>query len=218
MNNYRAILKRVGIVLIIVGILDIVYFFQVIPPESRSYSSSFFYLIAIGVLFLCGNLRAVPLVTWGSALLLSYFVTSLLILLPLRPAELWATEFRLDSVSFSLSLLYKIAEIVLLFWVYTQLRTTAVVRATVKSGYSASTPKLAFILGVVFVAVITGMMHFIRVGETGVKAVEIAQAQYGEVYKYHITGISWENGQVRASLIAYNKQEIKPVKVEWNSQ
>ena len=47
---------------------------------------------------------------------------------------------------------------------------------------------------------------------------EIAQAEYGESYKYHITGISWENGQVRASLIVYNKKEIKPVKVEWNSQ
>lgn len=218
MNNYRAILKRVGVVLIIVGILDLVYFFQVIPPPGRSYSSSFIYLIVIGVLFLRGNLRPVPLVTWVTALLLSYFITSLFILFPLRPAELWATEFRLDSVSFSLSLLYKIATISLLFWVYIQLRATPIVRATLKSGHSASTPKLAFILGVVFVALIAGMMHFIRVSETGIKAVEIAQAQYGKVYKYHITGISWENGQVRASLIAYNKQEIKPVKVEWSSQ
>jgi hypothetical protein len=54
------------------------------------------------------------------------------------------------------------------------------VSASVKSSHSGSTPKLAFILGVALVVLPVGMMHFIRGGATGAKAVEVARTQYGE--------------------------------------
>jgi len=81
--------------------------------------------------------------------------------------------------------------------------------------YSASTPKLAFIIGVALVVLPVGMMHFMRGGVAGAKAVEVARAKYGENYKYHVTGLRWSNGNVQASLTAYNKKEIKSVQVEW---
>ncbi len=138
------------------------------------------------------------------------------ILLPfLKPAELWATEFRLDPVSLSMSLLGKIMAIALFVWIYKQLRAAPVISASLQSGHSASPPKLTFILGVALMLLLTGIMRFTLGGAAGAKAVDLARSQYGDNYKYHVTGMSWSNGNVKANLTAYNEQEIKPVRVEW---
>ncbi|MFB2983671.1 hypothetical protein [Microseira sp. BLCC-F43] len=214
MYDYRAILNRVGIVLIAIGILDIAYGIYCIS-QGQSYSSILNLAVVAGVFLLRGSLRAVHIVTWFAAFTLSNFV-SILILLPfLQPAELWATEFRLDLVGLCMSLLVRITSIAVVFWVYTQLRTAPVVSASIRYGHSASTPKLAFILGVASAILPVGMMHLTRGSAAGAKAVEVARAKYGEDYKYHLTGMYWSNGNVRASLTAYNEQEIKPVQVEW---
>lgn len=218
MYNYRAILKRVGIVLIAVGILDIAYMVYCIS-QSQSYSSTLnISAVVAGVFLFRGNLRAVFLVTWFAAFMLFNLVSDFILLPFLKPAELWAIEFRLDAIALCRSLLLTITLITLHFWIYTQLRAASVVSASFKSGHSASTPKLAFILGVALVVLPVGMMHFIRGGATGAKAVEVARTQYGEGYKYHLTGMGWSNGYVQASLTAYNTQEIKSVQVEWKQR
>ena len=216
MNNYRSILKRVGIFLIALGTIDLVYFFHVRPPEGQSYSSSSIILTIVGVMFLRGYLRAVPFVIGATALLLSYFVGSLLVL-PLQPAQLLATQWELEPVILSLWLLYKIAAIAAGLWVYVQLQTESVRRATLKFD-RLTHPKMLFILGFAFILIVAGFMEFTRRSETGIQAVETAQTQYGKDYKYYLTGIRWQEAQVRANLIAYNAREIKPVTVEWNRQ
>ena len=216
MNNYRSILKRVGIFLIALGTIDLVYFFHVRPPEGQSYSSSSIILTIVGVMFLRGYLRAVPFVIGATALLLSYFVGSLLVL-PLQPAQLLATQWELEPVILSLWLLYKIAAIAAGLWVYVQLQTESVRRATLKFD-RLTHPKMLFILGFAFILIVAGFMEFTRRSETGIQAVETAQTQCGKDYKYYLTGIRWQEAQVRANLIAYNAREIKPVTVEWNRQ
>ena len=220
MNNYRSILKRVGIVLIALGIIDLVYFFHVRPAAGQSYSSSSIILTIVGVMFLRGYLRAVPFVIGATALLLSYFVGSLLVL-PLQPAALWATQWELEPVNLSLWLLHKIVAIAACLWVYVQLQMESVRRATLKFDRQADRlthPKMLFIFGFAFILLVAGFMEFTRRSETGIQALETAQTQYGKDYKYYLTGIRWQGSQVKANLTAYNDREIKPVKVEWNRQ
>ncbi|MBD2180025.1 hypothetical protein H6S82_19825 [Planktothrix sp. FACHB-1355] len=223
MYNYRTILKRVGIVLIAVGILDIAYFFYYTSQE-QSFSSSLRYnyswnglvIVVAGVFLLRGSLRAVEIVRWFAAFGISNMVSNIFILLPfLKPAELWAIEFRLYPVNLCISFLVKIMSIALLGWIYTQLRAAPVISASLKSGHSASTPKFAFILGVASIVLLTGIMQFTVNSPAGIKAVELARSQYGDNYKYHVTGMGWSNGNVKANLTAYNEQEIKAVQVEW---
>ena len=57
-----------------------------------------------------------------------------------------------------------------------------------------------------------------RGGAVGAKAVEVARAKYGQDYKYHVTAMRRSNGNVQASLTAYNEQEIKSVQVEWKQR
>ena len=216
-------MKRVGIVLIAIGIFDLAYFVYYTSQDQgfssnlrQSYSSTGLTLVVAGVFLIRGSLCAVPTVTWFAALGLSNLVSATFILLPfLKPAELWEIEFRLDPVGLFLSFLVRIISIALLYWIYKQLRAAPVVSATRKSGHSASTPKFAFILGVAMIVLLTAIMHFTRSGAAGAKAVELARLQYGDKYKYHLTGMSWTNGNVKANLTAYNEHEIKPVQLQW---
>ncbi|HAX80213.1 MAG TPA: hypothetical protein DCY88_31345 [Cyanobacteria bacterium UBA11372] len=215
MNDYRAILNRVGMVLIAIGILDIAYWIYCIS-QGQNYSSSFnFPAVVAGVFLLRGNLRAVPIITWFAVFMLSNFVSGIILIPFLQPADLWATQFRLNLVGLPMSLLAKIMPIPVLFWLYAQLRAAPVASASIRYGNSGFNPKLAFILGIAIAILPVGMMHLTRTGAAGVKAVEIARAKYGENYKYHLTSIYWSNGNVKANLTAYNEQEIKPVQVEW---
>ncbi|OCR00647.1 hypothetical protein BCD67_11775 [Oscillatoriales cyanobacterium USR001] len=216
MYNYRIILKRVGIALIAIGIVDIAYMIYSISQD-RNHSSSFSILAVVaGVSLIRGSLRAVSIVIWIAAFGISNFISNLFILLPfLKPAELWAIEFRLDPVSLAMSFLLRIITIAFLCWIYTQLRDPSVVSASLKSGHSASTPKLAFILGIALVVLLTGIMRFAVGGPAGAKAVDLARSKYGDNYKYHVQGMSWSNGNVKANVTAYNEQEIRSIQVEW---
>lgn len=229
MYDHRTILKRVGIVLIAVGIIDIAYFFYYISQDqiyssgwkldqSRPFTSHGLFIVVLGILLLKGSLRIVPIITWIAAFGISNFSTDLILLPFLHPVALWVTQFRLNPVELSLSILVKIIAIALCCWLYKQLRAASVVSASLRSGNSASTPKLAFMIGVAIAILLASLLHFTRSSAAGVQAVELARSQYGDNYKYHLTAMSQSNGNVFARLIAYNENDIKPVWVEWKTR
>lgn len=216
MDSYRSILKRVGLVLVVVGLLDIAVMAYCIAT-AQSYSSSFNIFAVVGGIFLLrGSLGAVRLITWFSAFMLAGLGGALLVLFPLlKPAALWAAEFRQDPFGLSVSLGLGAAAVVLLFWVYRQLRAAPVVAARVAEGHSGSAPTFAFALGATLVVLLATIMHFTVDGAAGAKAIELAKAQHGEGYNYHVTAMRWSGTHVWANVSAYNRQEIKPIQVEW---
>ncbi len=226
-NDKGQILTRVGIVLIAVGILEFAYFWSTLDdpqcilssnPSPTSSSPGSAILVVLGVLFLRGNLQIVPLVTWLAALILAYFASNLIRLPFLFPTDFWVMAFRVDPVGNFMPTLVKIMAIAVAFWVYTQLRAAPIMSA-VRSDHSYSAPplKLAFILGIVLVAVPLSLKFFYLTPDSAIeaKAVEIARIEYGEGYKYFVRGIIESNGQIRACFSAYNEQELKVVPVEW---
>lgn len=216
MDNYRLILKRVGWVLIVTGVLDVAYMIYCITRR-MSYSSSFnIFAIVAGVFLLRGHLGAVRLITRLAAFMLSASLGTLLVLLPLmQPPGLWLARWRLDPVSTLLGFAFMIAVMVLLFWVYRQLRAPSVVQARVVAGQSGSPPRAAFLTGVVLVAGLATIMHFVMHGEMGARAIHLAEAKEGSTYKYSVTSMNWGGDHGRASVTAYNDREIKSVNVEW---
>jgi hypothetical protein len=216
MGEYQTVLKRVGMVLIIVGVLDIGYMVYCIA-SNQSYSSSLnIFAVIAGIFLVRGSLRAARIVTWFSAFMLTGVLGATLVVLPfLQPFDLWVTEFRLNPIGIVLLALIPPVAVVLLYWVYKQLRSPSVVQARVAAGQVASPPKTAFFLGILLVAVVAAIMRFTVGGEPGAKAMQLAQAQLGADYKYHVTAMQWSDGHYRASVTAYNQREIKPVEVEW---
>ena len=216
MSEYRAVLRRVGVVLVAVGLLDIGYMAYCIA-NNLNYSSSFnIFAVIAGIFLLRGNIAAVRLVTWFSAFMLAGFLGVVLILLPfLQPADLWITQFRISPTATVVSAGIGIAVIALLLWVYMQLRSPSVVQARVVVGHSASPPRLAFLVGVLLVIGLAVAMHFVMNGQSSSKAMQLAELQVGPGYKYHVAAMHWSGGHVRATVTAYNEHEIKAVQVEW---
>lgn len=216
MKDYRSTLQRVGLVLVVVGILDIAYMGYCIA-QHQGYSSSLnIFAVIAGIFLWRGNLGAVRLVTFFSAFMFSGFLTAMLVFPFLKPIALWATEFRLNSIGFSLSLIVGVAAVALLYWVYKELRKESVVQARMEAGQTASPPRLAFASGVTLAAFLAGVMLFMADSTSGKKAVELARTEYGQQYSYHVNAMQWSNGHVSATLTAYNDHELKEVNVEWN--
>ncbi len=216
MEDYRRTLKRVGTVLVAVGLLDIGFMAYCIV-KGQSYSSSFnVFAVIAGVFLMRGSLGAVRLVTFFSAFMFSGFLAALLVFPFLKPVSLWAAEFRVSPISFSLSLIIGVSAVALLYWIFIQLRQKSVIEARIKAGQTATTPRLAFALGVVLVVFLASVMLVMAGGASGRKAVDLARAEYGKEYSYHVTAMQWTNGHVSATLAAYNDDNLKQVIVKWD--
>ncbi|MGB7444321.1 MAG: hypothetical protein WA919_24910 [Coleofasciculaceae cyanobacterium] len=217
--------------LIAVGILECVVFWYTSdqpecilssPPteDSPSLCASSFLVVMLGVFFLRGNLHMVSPVIWGTAWIFSYSVSHLIQFnIFLLPTEFLGIAFRLDPIGNFMPLLFRIMTVAVALWVYTQLRSAPVVSACVRAGYSNATPRhFVFILGItliVLVAVPLSIKYSYSTPEAEAKAVKIARTEYGEGYKYHVRGMRQLNGYMWACISAYNEQEIKIVRVEW---
>ena len=216
MNDYRAILRRVGFVLLAVGIADIAFMVYCIM-NNQNYSSSLNLFAVVAAIFLIrGGLKTARVVTWFSAFMFTGLIGAMLFLVPFqKPFGLWVIEFRLDAISVIASVILSVAAMALLAWVYMQLRSPAVVAARVEAGQTAEPPKLAFAMGAVLALSLGVIMHFTLNGDAGAKAIALAKTQHGSNFDYQVTAMRWGDNHVSATLTAYNASEIKSVQVEW---
>lgn len=216
MNDYRAILRRVGFVLLAVGIADIAFMVYCIF-NNQNYSSSLNIFAVVAAVFLIrGGLKTARLVTWFSAFMLTGLIGAMLFhVLFQKPLRLWVIEFRLDPGSVITAVILSVAAMALVAWVYMQLRSPLVVAAREEAGQTAKPPKLAFAMGAVLASILGVIMHFTLNGDAGAKAIALAKTQHGSNYDYQVTAMRWADNHVSATLTAYNASEIKSVQVEW---
>jgi len=217
MKSYMETLKRVGAVLVLVGMADVAYMAYCIGT-GKSYSSGLnIFAVIAGVFLWRGHLGAAHLVTRFAALLLTGSIGTLLFLAPLlRPIDLWATQLRLNPTASILGFVMAVAMLVLLAWTYRELRSAPIIQALRSEGRSTAAPRSAMVIGAILPLVMAIFFHFTLGGEIGAKAIVLAKAQYGDRYKYSPTSISQGGDHVRATVAAYNDHEIKEVTVEWD--
>lgn len=216
MNTSRKTLKKVGKVLLIVGVIDIGVMAYCIANQI-SYSSSFnIFSVIAGILLMKGGLKTAGIVTFFSAFMLVGFVGLMVISLFIEPFELKAITFKLNPVSTIFTYAFMLMAIGFIYWVYKNLVSESVMTARKEAGLSHKPPKLAFILGGVLVVVISIFMYFINNSPSAAIAKAKAQEQLGSAYKYHITAMNFSGKHVIAHLTAYREGEIKQLSVEWN--
>lgn len=216
---YLPVLKRVGLVLLVIGLIDIGIFIYC-TAKSISYHSIFNVFAAVaGILLIRGNLRAAETVLWFATFYLATF-TSLLVAWPLlMPPGLALTEARLYPLWFSESSLFVIAVLVLLYWVIRQLRVESVLAARIRSGRKLRSSRQAAFTGVGLVAILGFFVSFSSNSARGTRAEATAAAQIGPGYKYHVTSIRVVTGRdgtdVSTVVTAWNNHEIRNVPVQW---
>lgn len=215
MDDYRAILKRVGYVLIVAGLLDVAVMVYCIVNHI-SYSSSFnIFAVVAGIFLIRGSLGAVYWVTFISALMLPGVFIGAVVFPFVRPIAFWMAEFRVNPVGTMLLVVAGMVVAALLVWVYAQLRRKPVLQARMAEEKSASPPWLAFVLGTVMAVVVSGFVLYMTQGALARHAVALAESKYGSQYQYLVTSMQWSNGYSWARLTAYNDHVVKQVDVSW---
>src|SRR5262245_12056942 len=135
MNESLRVLRRVGWLLIAIGVIDIGIMIYCFINE-MDYSSSLNIFAAIAGIFLVrGYLGAARIVTWFSAFMFSALLLSLLIVVPwIQPLDYWMWILRTHLLSAAVYTAFLIAFFVVMFWIYRQLRLPAVVEARAAAG------------------------------------------------------------------------------------
>jgi len=163
MTEYRAILKRVGIALVIVGVLDIADMIYCIATD-QSYVTSFnIPAIIAGIFLMRGSLGAARLVAWFFALYLTLLVVGAILSTPfMYSSGLLAAQLKLDPVGVVVLSLVGILLLVFLGWGYWQLRLPPVLAARKASGLTTTAPKVAFGLGIASVVLSVAVVSAIH--------------------------------------------------------
>ena len=123
--------------------------------------------------------------------------------------------FRDNPWGLFFSLVSSAAVMLLLFWVYRQLRSSAVEQVRAAAGHRTGVPVSAFVAGCGLAIALAILLQLTLKGDTAKQAIHLATRQYGSEYKYFVSGINWSGNGIHAQLVAYNDHESKKVVVEW---
>jgi len=222
-TDARRILRKVGWVLLVVGVLDVGFMIYCILNRV-AYASSFNILALIAAWFLFrGSLKAARVIAWFSAFMAASFTGFLLALPVLFPPGLLLVYLRLHPVYVPVSGVVVVALIVMLVWIYRSLTSAPVRAAMNKAGVNLRRiwrrPVFGWVVGAALVVVLVVVMPLLTHGETARKARAQAAIQLGPGYEYFVgsMNVHWDSQgkHVEADVIAYTNHEIRDVHVEW---
>jgi hypothetical protein len=219
---YLPILKRVGVVLIIVGMLDIgQMIYCIVHGIYYSSSLNIFALIA-GIFLLRGSLRAARIVLSFAMFNLTLFGCLFVAWPLLVPPGLVLTAVRLYPLWSLISFVFVTALLGLSFWVVRKLRSEPVLAARIRSGHKIPSVRAAFLTSMTLVSILGLLSIFTSNSEKGLRAKRSAAAQVGPGYRYQVTSMSVVilNGvtEVSAIVTAWNNRQIRRIPVHCSEQ
>lgn len=218
-DQHLSILKRVGWVLLLVGVIDIAYMIYCIS-NSISYSSSLnIFAVIAGVFLLRGNLRAVSIIRWFTVFMLAAMLSMMVVWPVLQPWDLTRTQFRLNPSGTVLWLAFIAFAAGLLFWVARELGRDPVRTAITGAGRKWRDMRVPAASGVALVALLGVLLPMFLGGETANRAKAMAEQQLGPGYRLHVSSLhvvsNAQGKSVSSVVVAWNANEVKNVSVSW---
>jgi hypothetical protein len=215
------ILKRVGGVLVAVGLIDIAVMIYCIANQI-SYSSSFnIFAVIAGGFLLRGSLRAASLVRWFAVFIVAVFISALISLPFVQPLDLTLTQIRLEPVG-SLAIIIAFVAFVLgiLLWISKELGRQPVQAALISARIKGRDIRIPAAAGVGLVVVVSiFLVAFLQLSGSAERARSIAEQQVGTGYRFHVRSLNVvQNNQgksVSGVVIGWNEKEIKTIPVHW---
>jgi hypothetical protein len=219
-QTYRAILKRAGLVLVVIGLLDIAYMIYCIVNK-MSYSSSFnLFAVIAGILLMRGSLRAASAVRWFSAFFLAACISVLFAWPAIQPMSLTVARIRLHPGGFAGGAVLLASALGLLYWVIRELGREAVQVASAAAGIKRRNMRIPLACGLALVAVAGICMNLLLSGDSAARAISMASKEIGPGYLLHVSSLSIaEHGEkktVSGVVTAWNKQEIREIPFHWD--
>jgi hypothetical protein len=217
--EYLPILKRVGTVLVVVGLLDIGVMVYCIAHDI-SYSSSFsIFALVAGVCLIRGSLRVAGAVLFFATLYLAGFCCLLVAWPIFFPLGLALTQVRLYPQWCAAFSIFLIAVSALLYWVVKQLRREPVSAALAATGRNIRSERGAVFAAVGLIAILGFFSTWTSNCGRAQRAKSVAAAKIGPGYNYHVTSIHFGMGRggsdASAEVTAWNDREIRQMVVHW---
>jgi hypothetical protein len=208
MDAHIPILKRAGVVLVVLGTCDLL----------AIRSGLFLPGAAAGIGLLCGSLHVAALVRWIAAFALCALGVMLLAWPLLQPVDLTLTQLKLQPRVLP-ALLTSATWLLLLHWLYRTLGAPAVLAARRAAGHKARPIGVAAASGAAVSLLLCTMLSLMLHGEAAERARRAAERQYGPDYRYHVAALkvssSREGKQVEGLVMAWNGSEIRSIPVAW---
>jgi len=218
-SKYLPILKRVGWVLIGVGLLDIGVMAYCIVGGT-SYSSSFnVFAVLAGVFLLRGSLRTAALVRWFAAFELTA-LSALVFAWPfIVPLDLSLTLARLHPFASFLGFAGATFILGLLSWAIRELGREPVQEAIASQHVRQCNVRAAALLGLGLVVILGVVMTSVRNSEAARRAISIAESAAGPGYRFCVTSLNVRTGArgtvVSGAVAAWKDTEIKTIPIHW---
>lgn len=213
-DQARKILQRVGLTLVVFGLLDISLMIYCLA-HGHSYSSSFnIFAVISGTYLWRGHPWYVKWVTRATGFYASAFCTFVLVLPFIFPPDLGTLELRLHPFEVIAGTLATMGVVAFLIWVYRELRRGPVLEIYAATEYSPGPFWAAPLCGAALAVGIGVFFIYLMYGNEQ-RAVALATAKMGPGYHYFVTRLSSTGDQGAAEVLAYDDQSIKSVRVEW---
>jgi hypothetical protein len=214
-DEVRQILHRVGLALIVFGLLDIGMMIYCIV-NGVSYSSSFnIFAVISGIYLRRGHPWYVKWVTRAAGFYAAAFCTVFPMAMFLFPMDLAALQIRLHPGAVIVGTVVTIGVVVFLIWVYRELRQSSVLAAYAVAGRSPASFWLAPLCGAALVLGIGVLFVVLTHGDAEQRAIGLARAKTGPEYHYFVMRLSYGGDSGTAEVLAYDDRTIKTVRVEW---
>lgn len=221
-NQHAPILKRVGGVLLVVGLIDILVMIYFIANRI-SYSSSFnIFAVVAGIFLLRGSLRAASVVRWFAVFMFTAFVALLIAWPFMQPVSLTLTQLRLDpGASFAMVAIMTFV-LGLLFWLVKELGREPIQTALAIAGQKQRDMRIPAAAGVGLVIVMGIFLASLLGDESATRAKFIAEQKVGPGYRFHVSSLNIAKNNTGTSVsgvvTAWNDNEIKNIPVHWEER
>ncbi|HWW71997.1 MAG TPA: hypothetical protein VN089_18805 [Duganella sp.] len=215
------ILHRAGVVLLVVGAVDIAYMIWCLSTgASYSYSMTIPAVIA-GVLLMRGSLKAASALIWIAAILLPMALASGAMSL-MQPIDLTMTELRLAPATHFGAALPLVIFCGLLYWLLQQLGRQPVQAAMQTTGRKKPAINVALTIGVALAMLALTGKQLGQKSDLKQKAEQLAQEKHGAQFRYYATKITprddMEGTFVEARVQAWNQDSVDTVDVFWKEK
>jgi hypothetical protein len=214
------IVQRVGIVLMVIGAIDIAVMIYYLATVG-SYSSQLNILALIAGFFVWrGGMRASAIVRWIVWATLPGVAFMAIAAFGFMPLDLTLTQMRLYPREFFTSIGLMIGYAALLLWVARELGSAPVLAARVAAGRTLRDMRIPLALGVAGALIGLGVMAQLLGGDRAHRAEAAVATKLGATYRFHTQSMQVMAGSgkttVSASVAAWKKDELLNVPVQWS--
>lgn len=207
--------KKVGVALLVIGVLDIILMIYCIINQI-GYSSSFnIFAVIVGILLLKGSVKTARIARWLSVFFFIMFIGIIIGASLLMPFDLLKLQIKLNTWSAIVFFLFMTFFLYFLIWIYRQLSSPHALRLLAQAGYATDRPLSAYLSATFLFIFMIGMFIFLQGSESEKKAKELAQQQLGSGFQYYVSSISFSENSGQANVVAYSDKEIRNVPVSW---